>query len=315
MITDLKSSCLAAGRNDLAYQLVIQLQNALDALKHGVSPDPAVIADIRQQVPQAPWLRFKDEARISDLPLHLDVSATDRIGKLYNHVRKEIEDLLASKLPIEEFKGLITGESVTRAMFDECRYVNSVYAAVVGKLGERQARLKSELEQAHMECEAMRTHPDKELRKQKIAARKRAQSAYYFGEELARRDMKTIISFVRVWAGGKRENRMAWLEALHRVASNGHGSGSILFHAFPQELVNKLAERTGGKAVRVALPDVEGLAVRTDWEGRSFLVEQVDGREKESFLFQFKDGRFSFEQTMPGGRQNRAPAPLVTVRG
>jgi hypothetical protein len=35
------------------------------------------------------------------------VDENDRIGKLYNHVRKEIEDLLTAKLPIEEFKGLV----------------------------------------------------------------------------------------------------------------------------------------------------------------------------------------------------------------
>ena len=33
-ITDLNTSCMAAGRRDLAYELVEQLQNALDSLKH-----------------------------------------------------------------------------------------------------------------------------------------------------------------------------------------------------------------------------------------------------------------------------------------
>jgi hypothetical protein len=37
-ITDLKTSCLANGRDDLARQLVDQLQNALDQLKHGTQP-------------------------------------------------------------------------------------------------------------------------------------------------------------------------------------------------------------------------------------------------------------------------------------
>ena len=295
MITDLKTSCLAAGRSDLAYQLVTELQNALDSLKHHVEPNPAVISDIRQQVSPAPWLKYKNEARISDLPIHLEIAATDKIGRLYNHVRKDIEDLLTSKLSIEEFKGLITGEDVTRPMFDECRYVNSIYAAVVAKLSERQAKLKSELEKAQLEWEAVRNHSDKELRKKKRAARNRAQAAFYFGEELAKRDMKTIISYVRVWAGSKTENRMGWLQALHRVVSNGQGSGSILFHAFPQELVNKLSERTGGKAVRVMLPDIAGMAVRTDSDGRSFLVEPIEGGEKQTFLFRFKEGQFFFE--------------------
>src|SRR5215472_16338983 len=79
MITDLKTSCLAAGRPDLAYKLVTELQNALDNLKHEVEADPKIIADIRQQVNQAPWLKHKNEPRISGLPLHLDVAETDRI--------------------------------------------------------------------------------------------------------------------------------------------------------------------------------------------------------------------------------------------
>src|SRR5260370_4703777 len=170
-ITDLKTSCLAAGRPELAYQLVTELQNALDNLKHDVEPDAKVIAEIRQQVETAPWLRYKNERRISDLHLHLDVADTDRIGRLYNHARKDIEDLLVSKLPVAEFKGLVTGETVTRPMFDECRYINTVYAAVVGKVSERQEQLKKQLDRAQAEWDAVRKDPDNELRKQKMQPR------------------------------------------------------------------------------------------------------------------------------------------------
>lgn len=134
-ITNLKTSCLAAGRPDLAKRLVTELQNALDSLKWDVEPNQEIIAEIRQQVTQAPWLRYKNAQRVSELPIHLNVAETDRIGKLWNHVRKEIQDLLESKLPIAEFKGLVAGETVTRAMFDECRQVNGIYAAVVGSSG------------------------------------------------------------------------------------------------------------------------------------------------------------------------------------
>jgi hypothetical protein len=294
MITDLKTSCLAAGRSDLAYQLVTELQKALDSLKHEVEPDAKVIADIRQQVNPAPWLKYKNESRISGLPIHLDVDENDRIGKLYNHVRKEIEDLLTAKLPIEEFKGLVSGEEVTRPMFDECRYVNSVYAAVVGRISERQDKLKADLDKAQAEWEAVRKGSDKELRKQKLQARRKAYSAHYHGEERAKQEMKAIISYVRVWAASKTDNRMGWCQALNRVVCNGQGSGSILFHAFPQELVAKLAEQTGGKTVRVVVPEVSGMSIFRDSEGRSFLVEKIEGGEKQTFLFQYKDGQFFF---------------------
>ncbi len=294
-ITDLKTSCLAAGRPELAYQLVTELQKALDSLKHEVEPDPAIIADIRQQVSTAPWLKYKNEQRISNLPIHLDVGETDRIGKLYNHVRKEIEDLITAKLPIEEFKGLVAGEQVTRPMFDECHYINSVYAAVVGRVSERQDRLKADLDRAQTEWEAVKDSPDKELRRQRQLARRKAYSAHHQGEERAKEEMKSIIAYVRIWAAAKRDNRMGWCQALNRVVSSGRGSGSILFHAFPQELIAKLAERTGGKAVRVAMPEVFGMSISRDSEGRSFLVEQIEGGEKQKFLFQYKDGQFFFE--------------------
>jgi hypothetical protein len=295
MITDLKTSCLAAGRPDLAYQLVTELQKALDSLKHEVQADPKILADIRQQVSPALWLKHKNEPRISDMPIHLDVAETDRIGKLYNHVRKEIEDLLTTRLPIEEFKGLVSGETVTRVMFDECRYVNNVYAAVVGQISERQDKLKADLDKAQAEWDAVRNSPDKELRKLKLLARRKAHAAYHQDEERAKQEMKSIISYVRVWAASKTENRMGWCQALNRVVCNGRGSGSILFHAFPQELIGKLAERTGGKSVRIAQPELSGVSISRDSEGRSFLVETIEGGEKETFLFQYKDGHFFFE--------------------
>ena len=64
--------------------------------------------------------------------------------------------------------------------------------------------------------------------------------------------MKAILAFIRIWAQNKAENRMGWLQALNRIVCTGQrSSGSILFLAFPQELILKLAERTGGKPVRV----------------------------------------------------------------
>ena len=294
MITDLKTSCLAAGRSDLAYQLVTELQKALDSLKH---EDRARRQDHRRCTSTGKSravAKVQNESRISGLPIHLDVDENDRIGKLYNHVRKEIEDLLTAKLPIEEFKGLVSGEEVTRPMFDECRYVNSVYAAIVGRISERQDKLKANLDKAQAEWESVRKGSDKELRKQKLQARRKAYSAHYHGEERAKQEMKAIISYVRVWAASKTDNRMGWCQALNRVVCNGQGSGSILFHAFPQELVAKLAEQTGGKTVRVVMPEVSGMSIHRDSEGRSFLVEKIEGGEKQTFLFQYKDGQFFF---------------------
>jgi hypothetical protein len=291
-ITDLMTSCRAAGREDLADRLASELQNALDSLKWQVQPDLSLVGDIRQQVNQALWLRYKNERRISDLPLHLDVADTDRVGKLYNHVRKDIEDLLTGKAPIEAFKGLVVGEEVTRPMLQDCHFVNRAYAAVVGKIAERHEQLKKELDKAKADWDAVRKNSDRELRKRTLFAKTQAQGAYRYDEDRAKYEMKAILAYIRIWAQNKIENRRGWLQALNRVVCGGKGSGSILVLAFPQELIDKLAERTGGKAFPVHLPKLSSAVVHTDADGRTFLIEPIEGGgQKHTFLWRYRDGK------------------------
>jgi len=292
-ITDLMTSCRAVGQEELAAQLAKELQNALDSLKWQVQPDLKLVAEIRQQVRQAPWLRYKNERRVSDLPLHLEVERTDRVGHLYNHVRKQIEDLLINKAPIEAFKALVVGEQVSREMLEDCRFVNRVYAAMVGKIAERREQLKEQLEKAKAEWETIRQSSDKELRRQKLFTMNQAYGACRGDEERGRYEMKAVLAFIRIWAQNKAENRMGWLQALNRIVCTGQrSSGSILFLAFPQELILKLAERTGGKPVRVHVPRLYDGLVRTDSSGRTFLVDPLKGGgQKHTFLFKYRDGK------------------------
>ena len=300
-ITDLMTSCRAAGREDLAAQLALELQNALDSLKWQVQPDLKLVAEIRQQVHQAFWLRYKNERRVSDLPLHLEVDATDRVGHLYNHVRKQIEDLLINKAPIEAFKALVVGEQVTRGMLEDCRFVNRVYAAMIGKIAERREQLKQQLEKAKAEWDEVRQSADKELRRRKLFAMNQALGTCRSDEERGRYEMKAVFAFIRIWAQNKEENRMGWLQALNRIVCTGQrSSGSILFLAFPQELILKLAERTGGKPVRVHVPRLYDGLVRTDSCGRTFLVDPLQGGgEKHTFLFKYVDGKILLDDNKP----------------
>jgi hypothetical protein len=292
-ITDLMTSCRAAGRGDLAQQLAVELQKALDSLKWQVQPDLKLVAEVRQQICQAPWLRYKNERRVSDLPLHVETEKTDRVGHLYNHVRKQIEDLLTNKAPIEAFKALVVGEEVTRYMLEDCRFINRVYAAMVGKIAERRELLKKQLEKAKAEWEAVRQSSDKELRRQRLFASNQAHGACRADEERGKYEMKAILALIRIWAQNKTENRAAWLQALNRVVCAGERStGSILFLAFPQELILKLAERTGGKAVRVHIPRLYEGFVRIDDQGRTFLVDPLkNGGQKHTFLFKYAGGK------------------------
>jgi hypothetical protein len=307
-ITDLMTSCRAAGHEELAAQLALELQKALDSLKWQVQPDLKLVAGIRQQLRQAPWLRYKNERRVSDLPLHVEVECTDRVGHLYNQVRKQIEDRLINKAPIEAFKALVAGEQVTREMIDDCRFVNRVYAAMVSKIAKNREQLKQQLEKAKGEWDTVRQSTDKELRRQKLFALNQAHGACRANEEWGRHEMKAVLAFIRIWAQNKAENRMGWLQALNRIVCTGQrSSGSILFLAFPQELILKLAERTGGKPVRVHIPRLYNGLIRTDSSGRTVLVDPLrDGRQQPTFLFQYRDGRILLEDDKPEPAQAEA---------
>jgi hypothetical protein len=296
-ITDLITSCLADGRPDLAELLVKELQNALDSLKHGVEPDHAVIAAVKQEVSHAPWLRLKHQRRVSDLPEHIDVKETDKIGTLYNHVRPHFDKLLTNPAPLEAFIGLIQGEQVTEKMIQQCQYIHGAYGTVVANIGQRKAVLKEALDKALAEWESVWKSTDKELRKQKLFAKRQAQAAYHYNEERSKDEMKAIISFLKIWAQNKTENRMAWAQAMNSIVCQGKGksTGSLIWLTFPQELISRLAEITGGRIVRLYAPRMVEGWIRIDQQGRTFLVETIKRNLKETFLFTYSDGKFSFD--------------------
>ena len=310
-ITDLKTSCLAAGRPDLAYKLVQQLQNALDSLKHKVEIDESVISDIRKEIAPAPWLRYKRERKVSDLPAHLnDVANTDKVGRLYNVLRKEFGFLpsptdgsFEERMTIEDFRGLFTGETVSREMFEECQLVNSIYGDIASRIVQREEEIKLQLKNAQALWEAVRKSDDKEQRKSAVLARNKAQAALWEHEKDAKDQFSSLHLFVHYWAQGKEEDRRAWAQAMNTVVTGGTGSGAVLFQSFPQEVVDTFAEVTGGQKVRVRLPKTINGHVRFDHEQRAWLVERMvnpEGPEgeKKVFLFQYKGKRnLVFENT------------------
>jgi hypothetical protein len=310
-ITDLKTSCLAAGRGDLALELVKQLQDALDQLKHGTEPDQDIIKNIRQQVASAPWLRFKNKRRIDEMAEHVDVPETDRVGNLYNFVRKELGRFFSKEatLPLRDFAGLIAGQEYTREIFEECRLVSQFYGLSVGEIMSRRTKLEQAQKQAEADFEAGKSDP--EARKELLFRRTQARTAVRANEERTRQDLRNVIDMVRKWALGKNGDRMAFLSALHAYASRPRrqgqeqkewkNTGSIVFYAFPQEIVNKIVERTGGRQITVEIPDLCDGEVEIDQEGRIFLINQVADsggipRERHIFVAQVTpEGRLSMD--------------------
>jgi hypothetical protein len=285
-ITDLKTSCFAAGLTEEAYRLVDELQHALDGLKHGTEVNQQLVAEIRQKVPPAPWLQLKNKERVIEMPVHLDVLPTDKIGYLYNLARKEVEDFFSSRLPISDFHGLITGEAFTREMSKECRLVNRIYAEEVGKLIKEKQALNDALALAEAEYEAKRRDPV--TRNEARTRRNAARGAVHAHKERSREEFQALRSIVRAWGDGKRENRQGWCQSLHTLICAGKGNGSLLFHAFPQEVIDKIAEETGSNPVQVSVPDLVDGEIEFDEEGRVFLVEHFpdgDGRSHERKIF------------------------------
>ena len=289
-ITDLKTSCVAAGRHDLAEQLALELQAALDQLKHGTQPDREVIQAIRAQVPKAPWLSLKDKERVRELPVHVEVPPTDAVGELYNFVRKEIQEFFSDETvrPIEDFRGLIAAGHFTREMDAEAAQVNRIYAANIGMILARIEAYREALEKAQAELEAVKDDP--KARKQAIFKRNQAASALnFYRRERSRQEVKALITFVQKWASQKTADREGWLQALYNRTTSGKGSGSIVFYAFPQEIVDQIVARTGGRAVRVHIPEACDGEVRIDSVGRVFLLNPCpgpDGQVQEREVFE-----------------------------
>jgi hypothetical protein len=297
-ITDLKTSCLANGRDDLARQLVDQLQNALDQLKHGTQPDQDIIRNIRNEITKASWLKLKQKQRIVEMDEHLLVTDRDKIGKLYNFLRKELGRYFSDSAvaPLSDFRGLIGGAEFTPEIFAECSTVNRYYANVVTQALSRRRELWEQLEQANAEVEAKKD--DAEARKEAIFRRNQASAAFRAYEERSKEELRALIDQVRMWAQSKNGTRLAYLSALHAIVCRDKrpdpehefvpGTGSIVFYAFPQEVVDQIAERTGGRPVNVAIPNLCDGEVDIDREGRIFLVSHFtngDGRLHERLIF------------------------------
>jgi hypothetical protein len=91
---------------------------------------------------------------------------TDKVGRLYNLLRKELGFLpdetgngFEEKMGIEDFRGLFSGEHVSREMFEECQLVNSIYDDIASRIVQREDEVKQQLKdtQAQWEREPART--------------------------------------------------------------------------------------------------------------------------------------------------------------
>jgi hypothetical protein len=302
-ITDLQTSCMAAGQPELAYELVRELQNALDSLKHGTQVDRQRIAEIRKRIKTARWLKHKREDQVSRMPVSIEAEPTDKVGYLYNAVRQDVEDFFRTTLPISDFHGVISGATFTQEMYDECREINRLYAAEVSRIMNRRSEVEKHFQGTEAEFEAQRGNADRKVRDAARRKRNAAQLTFTSEKDRTNEELKSLMMLVRKWADEKQENRRGWCQALHTVVCGGRSKGSLLWNTFPQEAIDMIAEETGSQPVQVAAPDLVDGEVEFDHEGRVFLVEHTNGNHgpvevRRTLLLQiaengevFRDGR------------------------
>jgi hypothetical protein len=241
---------------------------------------------------------LKQKRRIEDMDEHLEVDANDKVGKLYNFVRKELGRYFGAPAtaPLSDFRGVIGGQSFTPEIYEECFVVNRYYGSQVTEIMGRRQQLQAELEKANAEIEAHKQDP--EARKELFFRRNQASAALNAYDKRAGDELKALVHALQTWSGSKNGTRLSYLSALHAIvcrerrtvpdASFVAGTGSIVFYSFPQEVVNQIAERTGGRPVTVEIPNLCDGEVEIDSEGRIFLVQPftpANGQIVERLIF------------------------------
>jgi hypothetical protein len=285
-ITALKTRCLAAGRLEEAQQLAVQLQKALDQLKHGTQPDFKLIKQIREQVSGAAWLETRRAERVAELPMSVKAPATDVIGQLYNTVRPEIQELFGQTKRIREFRGLVACGTYPERMFTETQKLCRMYAQRLGEISEKRKSLEAAVKEAEAALRAVTDKDGPQLKREATFRLNQAKSALHKWEK-GRKELKAVLSHIQKWGRGRKGDRRLWLQALFDAAASGDGNGSIVFYAFPQEMVDAIGERTGGRPIKVALPELCDGEVEVDDEGRVYLISpSTDGMPYQRLLFQ-----------------------------
>lgn len=189
---------------------------------------------------------------------------------------------------------MIRGETFTREMHEECVKVNRAFGVKATELRQRTQQFEAALKEAQAEFERLRNDPDPQVRQQASKHFYRAKAALRANEERCREEMRHFHSWLLEWGNSKQENRKGWCQALHSVAvstRNDKATGAIVFHAFPQEVIDKIIGETGGQPIQVSLPEMPDSDIVFDESGNVFRLERrrlSDGQIQERQIFLFR---------------------------
>ena len=288
-ITNLMSSSMAFGRPDLAFELVKELQAEIDSLKHDSHADPKVIEEIEKLAGKANWLDIDKKCNSLDdkqLPKKVEpLSDSDVIARMYNVLRPLLDEMIGEEAPLSDYAGLFTGlcgdEKITMAMMAECRTIAKFWGKKTGEVSSWLGKVTKAAVDAKTAARASkRNGASKEEREELWDAARSAEANLEEAKVKFRWMNAQVRQAVQAWGFGKsscsiaeseRMKAMAWAAALNRVlcdkAAYYQGkqqeqgganekvflpsSGSVLFHAFPQQFADAVAAQTRGEKVLV----------------------------------------------------------------
>ena len=228
----------------------------------------------------------------------MEVDASGKVGNLHNFVRKELGRFFGSAVTasLSDFRGMIGRQSFTPEIYQECFVVNLYYGNRVTEIMSRRQQLVAELGKANAEIEAHKH--DAEARKELFFRRNQASAALNTYDKRAGEELTALLNQLQKWSSSKNGTRLSYLSALHSIVCWERrpvpdpnfvaGTGSMVLYSFPQEVVNQIAERTGGRPVTVEIPNLCDGEVESDAEGQIFLVQpftQANGQLVDRLLF------------------------------
>jgi hypothetical protein len=143
---------------------------------------------------------------------------------------------------------------------------STAFGTLVSDLRKRNEKYEAAVAEAQERFDKVRDQKNMEVRTKASKLGFRARGALCENEERCREEKKDFHVFLSGWGNGKRENQRGCCQALHPLAvgsRNDKAIGAIVFHAFPQEALDKLLEETRG-AIQLHLPEPDGEIVFDD---------------------------------------------------
>lgn len=343
IITDHMSTCAAHGRQDLVELLKPILQAALDGLKHGTIPDMDRVKEIMGDLAKPAYLSLKRVTHISKMPEQVaPASPHDVVALIYNMLRPKFTELLGSERSLLDFEMIVAtsddtvSEEERKKMAHEVKVLKSWHAHAHQTISERQKPFEERFALAEKARDEAIASGDPALKAEAWENYNACKAELEEAQLRSKEQRSVIASYIAAWGRGKTENRMAWVQMLNKAlinseryriermkkaeatspgspsaatSSQSSSKGSLLFTAFPQELVDCIAQRTNGIPTLVE-PDMKEFIFRI--EDTHFYTVYPDRTKVLEYVYDWKERRFSYLRD-PNSKQPEIVSKVDTI--